>query len=51
VTPLVTSDAGDPFFSAFVCGEHFIAIWTLSVVIAILVTLDKDGLLEFIIRV
>jgi hypothetical protein len=44
VTPLVTYDTGDPLFSAFVCGEHFFAVWTLSVV-----TLDKDGLFEVII--
>jgi hypothetical protein len=51
VTPLVTYDTGDPFVSAFVCGEYFFAVWTLSVIIAALVTLDKDGLFEVIIRV
>jgi hypothetical protein len=51
VAPLVTSVADDSFFSAFVCGEQFLAIWALSVITAILVTLDKDWLFEVIIRV
>jgi hypothetical protein len=51
VTPVVTSEAGGPVFSAFVCGEQFLAIWTLGVIITILVPLDKDGLFEVIIRV
>jgi hypothetical protein len=50
VTSLVTSDAGDLFFSASVCGELLLAIWTLTAIIAILVTLDKDLLFEVILR-
>jgi hypothetical protein len=51
MTPLVTSDARDPVFFSFVCEELFLAIWTLGVIIAHLVTLNKDGLFKVIIRV
>jgi hypothetical protein len=51
VTSLLTSDTGDPLFSEFVCGEYFLAIWTVRVIIAALVALDKDGPSEVIIRV
>jgi hypothetical protein len=45
----MTSDAGDPFFPAFICGEH-LAIQTLRVIITILVvSFDENGLLDILV--
>jgi hypothetical protein len=51
VTPLVTFDASDPIFPAFVCGEEQFAARTLSIIIAFLVTCDQGGVFEVIITI